>query len=872
MRAGLDCVAVTDHNSGDSVDDLKAAGEQLAREKPEGYRPLVLFPGVEMSVNGGVHLLAVFDPTEDTKRITRLLAEVGFRDRFGATEACCEKPFHDVVAAIVQNGGVPIPAHVTDPNGLFAVQGRPGQGATLEKSLAARGLLAIEATTRMRDVPDLYRASGLHLAEVVGSDSHRPEDAGRKFSWVKMEEPSIGALQLALHDGADGVLRSDEYARDPNSLRDRLFISRLVVKDGAKAGQGDPLDVGFSPWLTSIIGGRGAGKSSIVHFLRHGLNKTKDLPENALKEFESFRQVSAGRGRLGMLRDSTEVRIELQRDGRRVALTKSSSGWTEEEFSSETNEWALVGNPDRPEDRFPIRIFSQKQLYELTEDSRALLNIVDGSAGRSQLDERRRKLEAEWLASRRRQRELASEKRELQNLLSERNDLLARLRAIEDSGHKDVLANYRTKQQMNEALLGRATVFEDFARSVAGQVAVAPEFKVRDEARTELGTASATILDDLARKWGSAVTGLRAASEALASVADELRNALPALPWQAEYEKALKDYESLNQGTATDQSSFETLVAKRAELDAKIVAAEAAAKSHDDQATESERLRLAILAVDRDLRARRKAVLADWNRAVAEQGITATLAPLANVDHGERTLRALLRKESEFGRVILELDEDGTPRAGFLADIANASTEEERWARLDAVTGTICAAGDGDVQGVDKKFARYAQQLRQQTPEDLDRIRTWVPEDRLVLKLVKDGKTFDIEAGSAGQRTAGMLALLMARGDGPLVIDQPEDDLDTRLISDQVVRGLRALKQKQQVIVVTHNPNIPVNGAAEQIVEMHFARGQVRRRCAGALQRVDVRSAVCDVMEGGRDALDSRYYRISKALAGRRDD
>jgi ABC-type cobalamin/Fe3+-siderophores transport system ATPase subunit len=150
----------------------------------------------------------------------------------------------------------------------------------------------------------------------------------------------------------------------------------------------------------------------------------------------------------------------------------------------------------------------------------------------------------------------------------------------------------------------------------------------------------------------------------------------------------------------------------------------------------------------------------------------------------------------------------------------------------------------------------------------LDRVAVWTPDDRLHLDLVRaDGSVEDIETGSAGQRTAGLLGLVLSLDDSPLIIDQPEDALDTRLISSLVVSGLRRLKRKQQVIVVTHNPNIPVNGAAEQIIEMRFWGGQIWAGAMGALQRQEVRRAVCEVMEGGKDALDKRYYRISRALS-----
>lgn len=864
MQAGLDCVAVTDHNSGAWIDPLKSALAELIVEQPAGFRPLVLFPGVEISVHGGIHLLALFDPSATTERVHRLLPQIGYHAEFGITDACCEQPLHKAVEAITRSGGLAIPAHVLDANGWFTVQGRPGQGPTLEQSLRAQGLLAIERTSS-GVLPQLYRDSKLQLAEVVGSDSHEPAQAGRRFTWVKMETPSIVALRLAMHDGEDGVLRDDESAGDPNALNGRFFISRIEVRRAYKAGRDKPLEVTFSPWLTSIIGGRGAGKSSIVQFLRVGLNKTKDLPAAALREFESFREQAKGRGTTGMFRPDTEIRIELQRDSRLIAFTWSSSGWREEEWVADTGQWALVGSPDRPEDRVPVRIFSQKQLYELTEDSRALLNIVDEAAGRSRLDEQRRDFEEKWLASRRVERSLISKRQELQNLLSERKDVAARLHAIEDPRRKAVLANYRAKQQTHQKLADYAKLLEDYAATLLTKLETAPKLALREESRAEIGEESSAILDALGAEWRKALAAVQTEARPLVGLAEQYKARAEGLPWQAEYRKAVQEYTELEEQT-DDASTFDSLEARRAELDARIAEAEKAAKSHEEQARESERLRLTILQVERELRAKRAAVLDEWNGAASQQGIRAVLRPLADAEDGERSLRKLLRKETEFGRTILERDDQDEPKVGLLADIVN-SPEEERWQKLEETTALLCAVSEGEDRGLDRRLARHLQTLRQQTPEDLDRIRVWVPEDQLVLRLVKDGKESDVEVGSAGQRTAGMLALLMARGDGPLVIDQPEDDLDTRRISEQVVRGLRLLKKKQQVIVVTHNPNIPVNGGAEHIVEMRFAGGQVRRQRCGALQNLDVRTAVCEVMEGGRDALDKRYFRISRALA-----
>jgi hypothetical protein len=120
MEAGIDCVAVTDHNSGDWVDGLKAAYATLAQEAdegraPAGFRDLTLFPGVEISVSGGFHLLAIFDPLATTGAITDLLAVVEYRGTPGDSDAVTYKGPIEVVAQVLKAGGIPIPAHADRP-------------------------------------------------------------------------------------------------------------------------------------------------------------------------------------------------------------------------------------------------------------------------------------------------------------------------------------------------------------------------------------------------------------------------------------------------------------------------------------------------------------------------------------------------------------------------------------------------------------------------------------------------------------------------------------------------------------------------------------------------------------------------------------
>lgn len=116
MEAGIDCVAITDHNSGAWVDKLKTAYAEMkadadAGSPPDGFRELTLFPGVELSVQGGFHLLAIFDPDTTTSKIDTLLGQVGYDGTNGDSDGVTREGAAEVVRIILAAGGIPTPAH-----------------------------------------------------------------------------------------------------------------------------------------------------------------------------------------------------------------------------------------------------------------------------------------------------------------------------------------------------------------------------------------------------------------------------------------------------------------------------------------------------------------------------------------------------------------------------------------------------------------------------------------------------------------------------------------------------------------------------------------------------------------------------------------
>jgi len=143
-----------------------------------------------------------------------------------------------------------------------------------------------------------------------------------------------------------------------------------------------------------------------------------------------------------------------------------------------------------------------------------------------------------------------------------------------------------------------------------------------------------------------------------------------------------------------------------------------------------------------------------------------------------------------------------------------------------------------------------------------NRLRLTRVRDSVDLKLYRVDGTLAgaLQAGelSDGQRNTAVLSLLLAQGSGPVIIDQPEDELDADFIFNELVPLLRHIKERRQIILATHNANLPVNGDAELVYALETSNGRGVVRAQGGLDRDDVKRAVLDIMEGSEDAFQRR--------------
>jgi len=127
---------------------------------------------------------------------------------------------------------------------------------------------------------------------------------------------------------------------------------------------------------------------------------------------------------------------------------------------------------------------------------------------------------------------------------------------------------------------------------------------------------------------------------------------------------------------------------------------------------------------------------------------------------------------------------------------------------------------------------------------------------------LRDGATYkDCSTLSTGQKCTAILPILLLESDRPLLIDQPEDNLDNRFIFETVVDSIRKIKRRRQLIFVTHNTNIPVLGDAERVFVLESDGSKARKANEGTVE--ECKREIVTLLEGGEEAFRLRKQRYA---------
>jgi DNA repair ATPase RecN len=868
-KSQLDAVALTDHNCPDGIPAIQT---QAATDD------LVVFPGVEVTV-GGVHLLCLFDPSCSRDNVVSLLSKLGIEpSMYQQQEASSTKSIVEAIE-LASAEAIVIAAHVNGPKGLLTVL----QGQERLKALKAQGLLAVELALPPADptgwmnpaAPDTLawldgtKTEGRRLPQVWSSDSHAFAEAARRYTWIKLTRPNAEGLRLALLDGSGSLRWSDAAGTPtPNTHADYL-IESISVSQAKYMGRGDPSDPGstftisFNPWLNALIGGRGTGKSTLVDFLRKAFCREGELNgngETSLKStFDKRMRVTLSRQEEGLLTEKTSVQVVYRKDGERFAIGWSQDGSVQPIARIEGEQ--LVKEEGDIRTRFPIRIYSQKQLFDLAKDPNALLAFIDDSqeVRGAELLRLRNEAETKYLALCAEVRAIRVQLSELASLSATLKDVRRKLELLQQGDNRQVFAEYRARHQLDKAWQALLQSASEAIEATSGSVDESSSFSLEDfpweaegdQAQESLKRAQQQVIAGLAAFHAEILSAVEKARAGLV----QIRASADTKAWLDAMAASDRAYQEVMEGLASagiaNPAEYSDLLKRASELTQQISLLEKqklVAEERQGEATSALRQYREARA---ELTARRKLFVARSSNDL----IRVEVQGFGLYDELETQLREALG--------IPRFDDDYQQLVGQLSPADDGAWD---YSKLDAlVLGFHEAQADGS-HPLATRDRRFDTALRRLPPERLDRVALLFPDDVVAVSFhdPRDERASwrNLAQGSPGQQTAALLAFVLGYGQEPIILDQPEDDLDTKLICDLLVRRLRETKSTRQIIVVTHNPNIVVHADAELVISLESRGGQTRVAFSGGLQEQKARAEICNVMEGGREAFQSRYDRI----------
>jgi len=607
----------------------------------------------------------------------------------------------------------------------------------------------------------------------------------------------------------------------------------------------DGMRIGFADGLNCLIGHRGTGKTTVLEFVRYVLDAFPNSDGQATrKRVEDLVKSNLGDGRIRLTietKDGLEYVVDRTASGAPLVLTADGQP-TDITINS-----GGIFNAD---------IFSQNEVENIADNPESQLVLIDTfvadeiNALQAGIADIQSQLEANAQAIIPAEGALAK----LADELSTLPGVEAKIAALADVGGEN--ADEMNEAQIHKALRDRETQTLAEADKLVGEylrwlsdadgrftgggdglfaadVLDGPNGAILQRVRQRMRKAGKD-LDELFRQ---AVAVLTSAQSDIAEKSQEL---------QTEHGKQELVFRDLMtrykeaQGQATERAEWER---KRNDLLNK-------KRRHADLKAKRERLQTERRElIDRltDLRDRRFKL-----RQSVAQHITDTV-----------TLPV---------RVRIEQDENRDRYVSLLAEALrhagiNHVQVAKKIAKLVAPSELVDFVRREDAEGIQKQASLNDNQAPKviralADPDVLLRLQTVDLIDLPRIELHDGDDWKDSLSLSTGQKCTTILPILLLEGENPLLVDQPEDNLDNRFIYDTVVESIRRVKTSRQLILITHNPNIPVLGDAAGVFVLTSDGAR-----AWLLNHGDVdvcKPEIINLLEGGEEAFAQRRERYAR--------
>ncbi len=619
-------------------------------------------------------------------------------------------------------------------------------------------------------------------------------------------------------------------------------VHHLVVSLNVTGGFLAGAQLEFADGLNCLIGGRGAGKTTALEFLRFGLGLMPDQRANPQRHraIDTLVKANLGNGRLKIeIRTKTDMRYTAGRSAHETVQVLNEMGT------------AVPISLDRDQ-IFGADVFSQNEIEEIASSPAAQLELLD----------------------RFQEQETVTIDRELEQLQRQLDQSSTDLRRI-DQEVDDARVRASELPVLQEKLKGLAEVAGPDANRI-NAAHTAKSQRAREEKVPDLIIAA---LQKLVREIGSSESAFQAGvgaqfdTQIRQGANRELFQALQADVdvFAHHLAEAVRSIESEARGVEERIRTHSAVLADRHAIqEAEYRTIIAASEEQGERATER-------LVLQTTLANAQSAANEQLAREQQRQGMIQTRGELLKRASELRDQRFALRKKiaerlsSQFPSIRVTVTQ-----AADLEEYQELVTEALKGSgvKQGAAAERLCHVFlPGEL--ADVVAQNDINTLMQRTGFDEDRskkilnalggegahyiIGTVALNDRPSIELL-DGDTFKESTHlSTGQRCTTILPILLTQSERPLLIDQPEDNLYNAFVYETIVRALRAIKGSRQVIFVTHNPNIPVLGEAERVFVFSSDGQHSTLKQVGTVD--DCREQIERILEGGREAFLLRKAR-----------
>lgn len=834
---GIGAVGITHHNNVDDIAELTAA---------LGQKGVTVFPGFEIASSEGVHVLCLYEPGTSSATLNRYLGEFGIRDTRSSSQLS-SKTFQAILQSVRDHMGIAIAAHASSEcGGLLKVL----SGQVRINAWKDENLLAIQIPGSVEDLPDDLRpivqnknadykrptapSEQLALAALNAGDVRHPDDLKKPGSTTRIKMASLtieGLRQAFLDPESRIVLNSAGEEAQPD-----LMIEAIAWGGGFLADQA----LHFHEGLNVLIGGRGTGKSTVVESLRYAF----DMEPLGTEAWETHQQIVKS-----VLGSGSRIWVKVH------ASKPSSRSYIVERGVGEA---PVVRTEDgeitrlRPADiRADLLIYGQHEIAELTRDKvRQTALIRRFVASESDFAGRKETLIQALRKNRQSLVEAKTETVRIDDRLSTLPGIEETLKSFKDAGleeklkHQSLLVREASCIQEAEGKLAPfQDVLDSLEQAMPIDLALVSEEALKDLPNKDLLGKSREILAGLESGASEALTHLKAAVATGKEQLAALRSGWEAKKAESSeaYEKTLRELHR----ERIDGAEFVRLRQKIEELKPLKTKREQLDKQFAELLDERRRL------------------LIDWEGLLSDE--------YRDLQKAAKSATRKLR-----GQVKLEVVHNGNrrPLIDFLEANMGGRKDQIRRAMEDPefslqVFAQAVLNGAGQLQegfGLSSVQSDALAQLPLNTRLEFGEILLETTTE-VSLNVAAEGQAEEwkkLQDLSKGQKATALLLLLLLDSKSPLVVDQPEDDLDNRFVSAGVVPRIRAAKRQRQFLFATHNANIPVLGDAELISvlsasgEADGGQGYLNPSEMGAIDTPEVKSLVEELLEGGHTAFEAR--------------